>query len=124
MNARQKAKYWKKRYKELIGSPIKGNVLYAVPGTETLRCDRIISDEIYNMAYDNPELQRKIFGDVISGLAEQAKPFVEISVEKDIFNCGVKIRGQLAVVRPVYDYHDQSINEYMENQIWLNKLNS
>lgn len=106
MNARQKAKYWKKRYKELIGSPIKTNVLYAVPGTETLRYDRIISDELYNMAYDNPELQRKIFGDVISGVAEQAKPFVEISAEKDIFNCGVKIRGRLAVVRPIHDYHD------------------
>ena len=124
MNARQKAKYWKKRYKELMAKPIKPNIVYSEHKIETLRCDRIISDEIYNMAYDNPELQRKIFGDVISGLAEQAKPFVEISVEKDIFNCGVKIRGQLAVVRPVYDYHDQSINEYMENQIWLNKLNS
>ena len=90
----------------MIGSPIKENILYAVPGTETLRCDKIISDEIYNMAYDNPELQRKIFGDVISGLAEQAKSFVEISVEKDIFNCGVKISGRLAVVGPVHDYHD------------------
>ena len=106
MNARQKAKYWKKRYKELISSPIKTNVLYAVPGTETLRCDKIISNELYNMAYDNPVLQRKIFGDVISGLAEQAKPFVEISDEKDIFNCGVKIRGRLAVVRPVHGYND------------------
>jgi len=124
MNARQKAKYWKKRYKELIGSPIKTNVLYAVPGTETLRCDRIISDEIYNMAYDNPELQRKIFGDVMNELAEQAKSFVDLSVEKDIFNCGVKISGRLAIVGPVYGYNDQSINEYMENQIWLNKLNS
>ena len=106
MNARQKAKYWKKRYKELIGSPINENILYAVPGTETLRCDKIISDEIYNMAYDNPELQRKIFNDVINGLAEQAGPFVEISVEKDIFNRGVKISGRLAIVGPVHGYRD------------------
>ena len=106
MNARQKAKHWKKRYKELIGRHIKANMLYSVPGTETLRYDKIISDEIYKMGLDNLELQKKIFCDVMDELAEQAKSFVDLSVEKDIFNCGVKISGRLAVVRSVHDYHD------------------
>lgn len=106
MNARQKAKYWKKRYEELMAKPIKPNIVYSEHKIETLRYDKIISEEIYKMGLDNYELQKKIFCDVMNELAEQAKSFVDLSVEKDIFNCGVKISGRLAIVRPVYDYHD------------------
>lgn len=106
MNARQKAKYWKKRYIELTAKPIKPNIVYSEHKIETLRYDKIISDEIYKMGLDNPELQKKIFCDVMNELAEQAKSFVDLSVEKDIFNCGMRIKGQLSIVRPFHDYHD------------------
>lgn len=110
MNARQKAKYWKKRYEELMAKPIKPNIVYSEHKIETLRYDKIISDEIYkmgldNLELDNLELQKKIFRDIMNELAEQAKSFVDLSVEH--FNCGVKIRGRLAVVRPFHYYHDQ-----------------
>lgn len=116
MNARQKAKYWKKRYEEFMAKPIKPNIVYSEHKIETLRYDKIISDEIYKMGLDNPELQKKIFCDVMNELAEQAKSFVDLSVEKDIFNCGMRIKGRLSIVRPFHDYYDILTKEELNDK--------
>ena len=106
MNARQKAKYWKRRCLELASVPVPTKNVVSEHRIETLCYTKVIDDEIYKLGLDSTELQKMILGEVINGLAERAKNFVDITVEKDIYNDGTRITGRLAIAEPFHDYHD------------------
>lgn len=102
MNTRQKAKYWKRRYQELANLPVKTKFVVSDRKVERLSYTTVVNDELYMQGLDNPELQRRILGEVINKLAERAKNFVDITVEKDFFNCGMRINGRLDIARPFH----------------------
>ena len=106
MNTRQKAKYWKRRYLELASVPVPTKNIVSERKIETISYTKVVTDDVYRQALDCPELQRKILGDVIDEVAEGAKNFVDITVEKNDFTCDRRLTGRLTMLRPYFDYHD------------------
>lgn len=102
MNARQKAKYWKRRYLELASVPVPTKFVVSGRKVERLSYSTMVNNELYMQSLDNPELQRQILGEVMNKLAERAKNFVDITVEKDMFNCGMRINGRLDIALPFH----------------------
>ena len=106
MNARQKAKYWKNKYQELASVPVPIKNVVSERRITTISYTKVINDEIYKLGLDSTESQKMILGEVMNGVAERAKNFVDITVERDIYNDGTRITGRLAIAEPFHDYHD------------------
>ena len=107
MNARQKAKYWKKKYNELASLPVRPTIVVSDRKLETLSYTKVIDDEVrIRQISDNIGLQKMMVDNVMDRLAELVKFYVDISVDKDTFNQRMKITGRLDVARPLRDYHD------------------
>ena len=107
MNARQKAKYWKKKYRELESLPVRPTIVVSDRKLETLSYTKVIDDEVrIRQISDNIGLQKMMVDNVMDRLAELVKFYVDISVEKDTIKQGMKITGRLDVARPLRDYHD------------------
>jgi hypothetical protein len=107
MNARQKAKYWKKKYRELESLPVRPTIVVSDRELETLSYTTVIDDEVrIRQILDNTGLQKMTLDNVMNHLAELVKFYVDISVEKDEINQRMKITGRLNIARPLRDYHD------------------
>lgn len=112
MNARQKAKHWKRRYQELANLLVKTKFVVSDRKIERLSYTTVVNNELYMQGLYNPELQRRILDEVINKLAERAKNFVDITVEKDVFNCGTRINGRLDIARPFHGYPNDILPMY------------
>lgn len=100
MNARQKAKYWKRKYQELANQSVNINYVsnYRI---ETLCCTRVVDDRTrVRQIMTNSGIQKVILDEVINGVAEEAKRFVDITTERDIYNGGMRITGRLSIAMP------------------------
>lgn len=106
MNARQKAKYWKRKYQELASVPAPTMNIVSERKIETISYTKVVTDDVYKQGLGCPELQKKILGDVIDEVAEGAKNFVDITVEKNDFTCDWRFTGRLTMLRQYFDYHD------------------
>lgn len=107
MNARQKAKYWKKKYHELSNLPVRPTIVVSDRKPEILSYTKVIYDEVrIRQILDNIGIQKMILNEVMDQLAERAKSYVDITVERDPLNCSMSINGRLDVVIPFHDYHD------------------
>lgn len=103
MNARQKAKYWKRKYLELAGKhqELADRMVVSECKIKTLSYTKVIDDEVrIRQISDNLEIRKFILGNVVNELADQAKNFVDIFVEEDPFTCQTRINGRLLVVVP------------------------
>lgn len=107
MNARQKAKYWKMKYQELANLPIRPTIVVSDRKCETLSYTKVIDDEVrIRQILDNEGIQKRMLAEVMDQLAERAKSYVDITVERGPLNCSMRINGRLGVVIPFYDHHD------------------
>lgn len=107
MNARQKAKHWKKRYQELANLPVRPTVVVSERKIETLKYTTVINDEVrIRQISENTALQKMMLDSVKRRIAETAEFYVDVSVEKDEINPSMRITGRLDVATPFHDNHD------------------
>lgn len=98
MNARQKAKYYKRKYEQLAKKPVQFKVeRYAV---DTLRYARFIPEPLgHNTNYIHDVLAK----DLSFKIAEQLKDYVEYTFEFEPHLNQYKLDAQVRVVRK-YDH--------------------
>lgn len=94
MNARQKAKLWKKRYEDLIKQPVRHFV--TTHPVDTLHLKKRYPME---MACENPEAFEKLVrNDMKQEIAEKIEPYIEWRLENDVYNSCYLLDFQVKVV--------------------------
>ena len=107
MNARQKAKYWKRKYQELASVPVRPTIVVSDRKLERLSYTTVVNDEVrIRQILENTELLNMMLNNIKNHLVERAKFYVDAFVVEDPCSCEMRFTGRLDVAVPFRDNHD------------------
>lgn len=97
MNARQKAKYWKKKYEQLANMPMPTTIIepHAV---SHLKFYMEYPNE-WILKFDEEEIEKRLKKDIKDQLFEEIDKYIDYRCEKDVENYKYRFSGMLNVVR-------------------------
>ena len=95
MNARQKAKYYKRKYEELANCPIIPQVYTHSHHIDTLKFERFFPDELIR----NEHFEEIVVKDLANYIAEDLEKYVVYKTYFEPYLNKVKVTGEIRVVR-------------------------
>ena len=97
MNARQKAKYWKRKYEELASMPLNKTIAVTSKTIDTLRVERIYPAALV-VDFSKSLIKETIMKDFAFEITDQIGRYVDYSTEFDPHSNSYRFSAKLNVV--------------------------